>query len=564
MLSLNTERRLARFFSLLAECERIVEQNRQNLCMIPSFDLYSVFQLLDVRNAGRLDLTDLKSFLSRNCLSVLRASLLLLIQQYDSNFDGKLGLEEFQALVLSSEDQVLRQNVLSRSVFPVNQRVENALARHLELEADWLSRVNQFKRKLVQQPDFSPIDAFRILDFNRTNLVGVLELKDFMKKHGVKISEIEADRIIRRIDLDADAKISYDEFVTMLKSWTEEGSEKKGRKKKKEVNRSLRTSPSKSPTRSPSRKMRKSAGNGFGVSSFSDSTRAVLQVFISQICLENEVESARIDLFRCFDFNLFDLFHIFDLDNKQFVTVADIENVLRDLRVPYNIDEIYLLVKHYSVNKELVMRVDDFERIWVPRDEYAAHRLRSRQGRGLVGYNRASVFRPDTLDMVARVLRVLLQNEIEAERIRKSVAERHWVNLYEAFGEIDASRDAGIDFEELGNAFRRIGEQVSARDVKGLMERYDRDFDGKISYVLGLIKLIRDANGIKQDISFVCCNISSLIFLLLFRLNYYIVCLSLTIVSCLLLMFMLKASQLHSLIHTTFTLSLHTYAYTSS
>lgn len=213
MLSLETERRLSRLLFQTAECERSIERNRQELCSNLNFDVYSVFSILDSRITGKVDATDLKLFISKYGISATRASLQLVINQYDSNRDQKLSLDEFKFFLLTSEDQDLRNEVLLRKVNPITQYIESGVARHIELEASYQEQLETLKKSLVSRHDFNALDAFRTIDTDRLSAIGSFEIRDFLRKNGYSINHQNINAIVRRIDLDGDSRLSYDEFV---------------------------------------------------------------------------------------------------------------------------------------------------------------------------------------------------------------------------------------------------------------------------------------------------------------------------------------------------------------
>ena len=212
MLNVETERRLARLLFQIAECERSVERSRQDLCSNPNFDVYSIFRILDSRTNGKLEVSDIKIFLSRSGISVTRQTLQFVIKQYDSNNDNKLSLEEFQNLVLPTEDSELRRDVLARNIYPVTTYIENIVARHIELESSYQSQLETLKKSLVSRFDFSAIDAFRVVDVDRLNFINIYEIRDFLRRNGYSITVQDLDGIIRRIDTDCDSKLNYEEF----------------------------------------------------------------------------------------------------------------------------------------------------------------------------------------------------------------------------------------------------------------------------------------------------------------------------------------------------------------
>ncbi|KAJ9070105.1 hypothetical protein DSO57_1011720 [Entomophthora muscae] len=59
-------------------------------------------------------------------------------------------------------------------------------------------------------------EAFKVFDKDGNGFISAAELRHVMTNLGEKLSEKEADEMIREADIDGDGQINYDEFVKML------------------------------------------------------------------------------------------------------------------------------------------------------------------------------------------------------------------------------------------------------------------------------------------------------------------------------------------------------------
>merc|ERR1712020_755243 len=59
-------------------------------------------------------------------------------------------------------------------------------------------------------------EAFRVFDKEKTGFISAAELRHIMTNLGEKLSEEEADEMIKEADPDENGQINYEEFVTML------------------------------------------------------------------------------------------------------------------------------------------------------------------------------------------------------------------------------------------------------------------------------------------------------------------------------------------------------------
>ncbi len=60
------------------------------------------------------------------------------------------------------------------------------------------------------------IEAFKVFDRDGNGFISATELRHVMTNLGEKLSEDEADEMIREADVDGDGQINYEEFVRMM------------------------------------------------------------------------------------------------------------------------------------------------------------------------------------------------------------------------------------------------------------------------------------------------------------------------------------------------------------
>lgn len=97
-------------------------------------------------------------------------------------------------------------------------RVERALTNLLMKEVKLQMKAENLKRCLEQSYDFSVQGAFKVIDDWNYKYIDDSNLKRFLRNVGYLASKQELVAIIRRIDLDGDAKINLDEFNEGVRS----------------------------------------------------------------------------------------------------------------------------------------------------------------------------------------------------------------------------------------------------------------------------------------------------------------------------------------------------------
>lgn len=124
---------------------------------------------------------------------------------------------------------------------------------------------------------------------------------------------------------------------------------------------------------------------------------------------------------------------MFDLENKGYITAVDLEDTCIELGIRQVRDEIYLLLRHYGEFSETRLRYADFCQLFTPkRDDYASL-LRGRGGSVYPPADRRRVFNTLTAGRLVDVIRLHLECEGMAERLRQRMSRQASFSLYEAF-----------------------------------------------------------------------------------------------------------------------------------
>ncbi|CAG9319322.1 unnamed protein product [Blepharisma stoltei] len=506
LLRVDTERRLAEFFSSASKGEQEVEIARIALSENRDFDPYSAFKVLDRFSNGYLNYLDIKAFLENNRIFASSQEIDLLINQYDSDSDGRLILNDFHQLTLPSTNLVLRDIALNRSgILRLSADVEFLLVRLLEKELNLQRRLEAIRKDLEIFPDFSTIKAFDTIDYPSSSIITRDKIADFLRKNLISAFNDDLDAILRRFDVDSDERLSYSEFSDAIKSTTPSSyvkspirdSPSRSGRHSSPLRRS--PSPTRSPnrsidassrfdasiTRSPGRSQLLASSSGFDRSSRSPSGQPeeseLVSVFRQQIDLDRDLEAARRDLALCPDFTVIDAFNLFDLNNLGYVTQLEFEDTLRSLRVYPIKDEVSLLFKHYSyIERRLTFT--DFSKIVTTKDLEYARLINNRVPQNLPRYDRQRTFSLTTENLLSRVMKLHLENESVAESLRQKLERRPYFSKTDAFQCVDRDRNGYLTFNEFENLLQDYGIYASRKDVENLMERYDKDQDGRVSY----------------------------------------------------------------------------------
>lgn len=184
------------------------------------------------------------------------------------------------------------------------------------------------------------------------------------------------------------------------------------------------------------------------------------------------------------DFNLYDAFRIFDQDSRGYITYTDLKQGLNDIGIFPAVEELELYIKRYDKNNDHRLRFSEFSDSLTPLDAYYSNLLNRRTSNDTRGrlYQRDDCFLGETKIEFRNVWRTHFKTESYSETLRQRLYKRPGFNLYEAFISCDLNDDGTISREELRRLIESRGFYVSDKEVNQLVEKLDKDRDGRISY----------------------------------------------------------------------------------
>ncbi|CAN1270887.1 Calmodulin-like protein 8 [Linum perenne] len=127
----------------------------------------------------------------------------------DANGDGFITVEELAMLIRTMDGH------------PKKQEVHDMIS-----EADFLGIgamnfhdfLNVMAGKMQENVGDELKEAFKVFDRDQDGFISPNELREVMMDLGEKLTEAEAEQMIREADSDGDGKVNYDEFATMMSS----------------------------------------------------------------------------------------------------------------------------------------------------------------------------------------------------------------------------------------------------------------------------------------------------------------------------------------------------------
>ena len=212
--------------------------------------------------------------------------------------------------------------------------------------------------------------------------------------------------------------------------------------------------------------------------------KTVVTYLKDMMALETAVESDKSNLALKPDFNLIDAFRIFDVEASGMIEVQDLKITLQSLGLFVEDDQLNLLYEKYNVKLDGKLTYSEFCQMFSPKHpEYSAI-LNSRTSYYVhkPHFRREEYFHPETRKAFVEVFKSLFLAEETAQRERNSVKERPKFNVQDAFLACDIDGNGFIDPHELKVLFENHGFYYTHLEVNTLMERIDKDGDGRISF----------------------------------------------------------------------------------
>ena len=159
-----------------------------------------------------------------NVHDMTEADCYYLVKFFDSDEDGRLHYPDFMQMILPCDNNMLRSKATQRPNGQINPGdfltldVERDLTNLLVSEIELHRASEKLKQQLESQLDYSVEGIYQVVDDWRYGYIDIRNLYRFFKNNRSKATEEDCIAIIRRLDLDADSKLSKEEFLSGLKA----------------------------------------------------------------------------------------------------------------------------------------------------------------------------------------------------------------------------------------------------------------------------------------------------------------------------------------------------------
>ena len=212
MLSIETEKRTAKLFMILAEGERTIEISRQVLSDLKEFDSYQLFKNLDIEGKNKIDYCNIVEYLRNKGIYASDEEAQLIILFYDQDYDTVLSYSEFINLIQS--EKVLQKSSYKSPRGELSYNVDYSFGKLLEKEVELARNVVYALKDINCRYDFNIHNIFHYV--KNWNSITPDSVRNFLEKNQISYLDSDIKSIIKRLDLNKDGRIDLCEFHALL------------------------------------------------------------------------------------------------------------------------------------------------------------------------------------------------------------------------------------------------------------------------------------------------------------------------------------------------------------
>lgn len=533
MLSIETERYIAKFFLVLSEEELKIQKNKDELINNNNFNPYLCFTYIN-NGKEKIDSKDIYNFMNNNSINITLEESYLMILYFDTKLQNYWSFENFVVFLLNNhnmsnnEKRLKFSNSKGQITDTIMKSLLNILKSELELIHKTLPLINQIKNKF----DYDINNLYRALSFNK-DIINKKNINFFLKRNGYhNISEIKLNFIMNRLSLSKNNIISFSDLQRLFEVGYSEGEKSDlyasminclknitidNDKNKKEMNEdnnntgylsdrvnlnSYRNSNYSNKKNDEKREIiynnnynkkivihnkendeeKKNNSKSFhlNIIHYKNSEISEEKFFIDYLryILGNEIliEKNKSKLALKYDFNIEDSIRIFKTKNikEKFISQNDFICGTQFLDLKFDIEEIKLLFSRYDIMNNGYLTYNDFYEMILPFDKQYREMVEKRKSKGKIN------------EMTLKCLKDLMQciciSEISIEKERNKLMKYlNDMSISKIFNKIDIDKKGFLLQKDLFNYLKSWNINIFYNNINLLFNRLDRDKDGIIN-----------------------------------------------------------------------------------
>jgi len=379
------------------------------------------------------------------------------IYRYTGGLKAKLEYDSFLQLILpyNSHLRFVSVQKISYKVpkyTKLNEPFEYWLAKLIKKEIDLNSKLEGYKLALRSRPDFDVLTVLKLIDQAQLNYINEESLGRFLKER--KCEDV-SEMFIRRLDIDMDGRLSYNEFRNGIFPYTSEVPvSHPGSYYHKATQPILSAgysgsymSPYKTDYyKEPGMESSLNKRLDYEVESQSKySPSEFAPIIKEQLEIESKLEKDKAALLNQTDFNLMDAFRMIDNQDKCFVTLYEFKDALKRLGVTGNSTSIEMLYKRYNKDCDGKFQFSDFCEMILPKEASSLNIIYKRSPSG----EEVPKLSKEAMEIFKMILKKSLDFEVAGENIRLKFNKNPKLNLRRLFEDINRSGTGYISLNEV-------------------------------------------------------------------------------------------------------------------
>ena len=203
--------KIFQLFSFLSKLEQATQARRKVLNNYYEYNPTKIFKAFDNEDKNYITPENIALFLNNHDIPFTEESLKLLIIFYDTDFDGVLSFQEFISLIQN-------ENILKNKKINVNLNkdelsfnIDYCLAKIFEKEIELNQYIINILTQINKNIGDNLLDIFNGISLNK-KYINSEDIMNYLDINKIDYTENQINDIMKRLDINKDGKIDFNEF----------------------------------------------------------------------------------------------------------------------------------------------------------------------------------------------------------------------------------------------------------------------------------------------------------------------------------------------------------------
>ena len=540
MILPETENLIIKLLLTISNKEKEIEIIREILCQSINFNPFQLFSFIDKERKNYIDSYNLIDILNKNSININKFEIDYLIFLYDIDCDNYLSFPEFLNMILSEKKKFIGKNNNNKNDLNnykyIPYEIENCFITLLIKEIDFIINVNKIINNIKEREDCNIQNIFCLL--SEYQFITKESIINFFKKNYTNFNNNDIRYIIKKIDLNKDNKIDFNEFQKFFcfkeqKKLMESNYNINMNNNNYVINNnyynnnnnnnisinpkdnsfyisknlSLRNNPERFFSKFTNNindnqpNQFKNEFNNLGNTNgkiecncyicrkfpcicsqinYEKGEKEFINYIIECINVEKQIEKEKINLSSKYDFNIENIFQIFDINNQNFVSNDDLINGFKLFNIYLSENDIKLIKRRLNKKKLDNFFYSDFFDLFIPYDKKRRNLMEKKKPSTFIPeYNKTDVFLISTKRLINNLINLIISSENYIQNLRKKLfySIKEIKNIFE---NIDKGGLGNINDVDLNNFLKIKGININDYDSSLLFIKLDKDKNGKV------------------------------------------------------------------------------------